>query len=47
MVRQTLQGAYENMTLIQFIGQYFYGNGSDVYGNTNADSEAVQRGKRG
>lgn len=39
----TLQGAYENMTLIQFIGQYFYGNGSDVYGNTNADSEAVRR----
>ncbi|PLS28582.1 fimbrial subunit FimA [Bifidobacterium anseris] len=39
----TLQGAYENMTLIQFIGQYFYGNGSDVYGNTNADSEAVRK----
>ena len=39
----TLQGAYENMTLIQFIGQYFYGNGSDVYGNTNADSGAVRK----
>ena len=39
----TLQGAYENMTLIQFIGQYFYGNGSDVYGNTNAGSEAVRK----
>lgn len=39
----TLQGAYKNMTLIQFIGQYFYGNGSDVYGNTNADSEAVRK----
>ena len=39
----TLQGAYENMTLIQFIGQYFYGNGSDVYGNTNADSVAVRK----
>ena len=39
----TLQGAYENMTLIQFIGQYFYGNGSDVYGNTNANSEAVRK----
>lgn len=39
----TLQGAYENMTLIQFIGQYFYGNGSDVYGNTNAKSEAVRK----
>ena len=39
----TLQGAYENMTLIQFIGQYFYGNGSDVYGNTNARSEAVRK----
>lgn len=39
----TLQGAYENMTLIQFIGQYFYGNGSDVYGNTNADSKAVRK----
>lgn len=39
----TLQGAYKNMTLIQFIGQYFYGNGSDVYGNTNAGSEAVRK----
>ena len=39
----TLQGAYENMTLIQFIGQYFYGNGRDVYGNTNADSVAVRK----
>ena len=39
----TLQGAYKNMTLIQFIGQYFYGNGSDVYGNTNANSEAVRK----
>ena len=39
----TLQGAYKNMTLIQFIGQYFYGNGSDVYDNTNADSEAVRK----
>lgn len=39
----TLQGAYENMTLIQFIGQYFYGNGSDVYDNTNADSVAVRK----
>ena len=39
----TLQGAYKNMTLIQFIGQYFYGNGSDVYGNTNADSVAVRK----
>lgn len=39
----TLQGAYENMTLIQFIGQYFYGNGSDVYGNTYANSEAVRK----
>jgi len=39
----TLQGAYENMTLIQFIGQYFYGNGSDVYGNTNAGSVAVRK----
>ena len=39
----TLQGAYKHMTLIQFIGQYFYGNGSDVYGNTNADSVAVRK----
>lgn len=39
----TLQGAYENMTLIQFIGQYFYGNGSDVYGNKSANSEAVRK----
>lgn len=39
----TLQGAYKNMTLIQFIGQYFYGNGSDVYGNTNANSVAVRK----
>ena len=39
----TLQGAYENMTLIQFIGQYFYGNGSDVYGNKSADSGAVRK----
>ena len=39
----TLQGAYENMTLIQFIGQYFYGNGSDVYGNKSANSGAVRK----
>lgn len=39
----TLQGAYKNMTLIQFIGQYFYGNGNDVYGNTNAGSKAVRK----
>mgnify|MGYP007053689779 CR=1 FL=1 len=34
----TFKGDAENLTALQFVGKYFYGAGSDVYGNDNADN---------
>ena len=38
----TFIGDAENLTPLQFVGKYFYGAGSDVYGNDNADSDQVR-----
>lgn len=38
----TFIGDAENLTALQFVGKYFYGAGSDVYGNDHADSDEVR-----
>ena len=38
----TFIGDAENLTALQFVGKYFYGAGSDVYGNDNANSHQVR-----
>ncbi len=38
----TFIGDAENLTALQFVGKYFYGAGSDVYGNDHANSDEVR-----
>ena len=38
----TFIGDAENLTALQFVGKYFYGTGTDVYGNDNANSHQVR-----
>lgn len=39
----TFKGAAANLTPLQFVARYFYGTGSDAYGNNHADQPLMRR----
>lgn len=39
----SFKGAAENLTPLQFVSRYFYGSGTDAYGNEHADQTLMRR----